>query len=115
MFDYEMGPDYRFVKFGDIKPGSKLIVKSSRWYEENQNIEGDVEIGAVFVPDMEKFCGELVTVTNIEFNTYDPDNPDIYESGCNDANITIKEDSGFYTWSLGMFQGIICKKSLGVE
>lgn len=117
MLDYEMRPDYRFVKFNNIKPGSKLIVKSSRWYEENEDGggDGDVRIGAIFVPEMKDFCGKIVTVTSIKFDTYETSDSYIYEDRCDDANITIKEDDGCYTWSLGMFQGMICKKSLGVE
>lgn len=105
MFDYDLSPDYRFVKFSDIKPGDKLIVKSLKWYEENKNENDDIAIGSTFVSEMSEFCETVVTVKRLYKETYSSDDDDIYEDCCEDAAIFIKEDGGFYTWSLGMFKG----------
>lgn len=114
MFDYQLSPDYRFLNFKDIKKGSKLLVKSLKWYKENKE-EGCVHIGATFVSDMAKFCGKIVTVERFYKDTFEPEDYGIYDDGCEDASIHIKEDEGYYTWSLGMFQCIKVSKNLDLE
>lgn len=114
MLDYQLAPDYRFLNFKDIKIGSKLLVKSLKWYKENEE-ETSVHIGSTFVNGMAKFCGKIVTVENIFKDTFDPGDCDIYDAGCEDAAIYIKEDGGDCVWSLGMFQGIKVSKSLNLE
>jgi len=105
MLDYTLRPDYRFVKFSDIKPGDKLIVKSLKWYVENKDEDDDIDIGSTFINEMSKFCGTVVTVERLSKETYYTGDDNIYDSGCEDAAIFIKEDDGLYTWSLGMFKG----------
>ena len=111
MLDYTLRPDYRFVKFSDIKPGDKLIVKSLEWYVENRDEDDDnIDIGSTFVNEMLKFCGTVVTVERLYKEAYSTEDDNIYDSGCEDAAIFIKEDNGFYTWSLGMFKGKMTTK-----
>ena len=116
MFDYQLTPDYRFLNFKNIKKGSKLLVKSLKWYKENKAEDDCVHIGSTFVSGMAKFCGKTVTVESFYKNTFEPEDYGIYDDGCEDASIYIKEDEGFYTWSLGMFQDIKAfKKGLNLE
>lgn len=114
MFDYQLAPDYRFLNFKDIKIGSKLLVKSLKWYEENEE-DDIVSIGSTFVKGMESFCGKIVTVDRFYKDTFEPGNFGMYDDGCEDASIYIKEDNGEYIWSLGMFQGIKISKNLDLE
>ena len=86
MFDYQLSPDYRFLNFKDIKKGSKLLVKSLKWYKENKE-ESCVHIGATFVSDMAKFCGKIVTVERFYKDTFEPEDYGIYDNGCEDASI----------------------------
>jgi len=115
MFDYQLTPDYRFLNFKDIKKGSRLLVKSLKWYEENEEDEC-VYIGSTFVNGMVKFCGKIVTVEDFHKTKFEPEDHGIYDADYEDAEIYIKEDEGEYMWSLGMFQGLkVSKKNLDLE
>jgi len=115
MFDYQLSPDYRFLNFKDIKKGSKLLVKSLKWYEANKEY-GSIPIGSTFVSSMKSFCGRIVTVESFFKSRFSTEDHGIYVDGCEDASIFIKEDGGNYIWSLGMFQGIKSfKKGLNLE
>lgn len=47
-------------------PRTKRLVrvKSLNWYEENQDVNGDVDIPCVFISSMRNFCGLLCYATN---------------------------------------------------
>ena len=52
------------------KVGDKVRIKSIDWYNENQS-EGYVDVdGIFFIYDMVKYCGKILTITNIEPENY---------------------------------------------
>lgn len=70
--------------------GDKVKVKSHEWYEDNANYIREVDCGnAVFIPDMECYCGSTVTIMKrfSHIKCY-----------------AIEEDNGVYYWSDKMFE-----------
>ena len=73
------------------KIGDKVRVKSLKWYNENKNKYGTVKCSeAYFQPTMSKFCGNILTIKNIDktINTY------------------IVEENNYY-WDDYMFEGLV--------
>ena len=53
------------------KIGDKVRVKSLDWYNENKNQTGQVQcLGEIFLEEMSKFCGKLVTIHSIAKHGY---------------------------------------------
>jgi hypothetical protein len=53
------------------KIGDKVRVKSLDWYNANKNHNGYITgLGDVFVEEMSKFCGKLVTISAITKHGY---------------------------------------------
>lgn len=70
------------------KVGDKVRVKSLDWYNENKNQTGQVQcLGEIFLEEMSKFCGKLVTIHSIAKHGYH-----------------INEDEYKYNWTDAMFE-----------
>lgn len=54
------------------KVGDKVRIKDIGWYNENKNEDGDVELSTtVFLPEMSKYCGTIVTIKDIFYDIND--------------------------------------------
>ena len=56
----------------NYKVGDRVRIKDIGWYNENKNEDGDVELStAVFLPEMSKYCGTIVTIKDIFYDNND--------------------------------------------
>lgn len=44
------------------KVGDKVRIKSRYWYEANRDGRGNVDVPYTFVPDMAKYCGQIMAI-----------------------------------------------------
>jgi hypothetical protein len=82
------------------KKGDKVRIKSLDWYNKNKNNfncvnliketdNGDI-IGFDFIEPMAKFCGKVMTISNVRSDYY-----------------CVLEDYGKYRWTDGMFEKLV--------
>lgn len=70
------------------KVGDRVVVKSLEWYNRHKNSEGTVNVPQHFVVGMSKYCGQVLTIS------------EVYGDTC-----YYVEDAG-YSWSDEMFEGL---------
>lgn len=80
------------------KVGDRVAVKSRKWYDENKDEYGIIQIGTdTFVRSMSKFCGGTVTISQLKNKSYliegDPDKFHWYDDMFEDSSKTNKEDN----------------------
>lgn len=73
----------------NYKVGDKVRVKSLEWYNENKNKMGNILCNQIefFQIYMSKFCGSILTIKNIDMDTY-------------------KVEENDYFWTDDMFEGL---------
>lgn len=49
----------------ELKVGNKVRIKSLKWYEENKNEFGEVDVPETFVHSMTKYCSKEYEITRI--------------------------------------------------
>lgn len=80
------------------KAGDRVKIKSLDWYNENKNKQGNTsfpcQVGVAFTSEMSFFCGQIVTITQIE----DIKDREFYH---------IREDKGVYVWADEMIEGLV--------
>lgn len=52
------------------KVGDKVRVKSIDWYNANKNSGGDVDVPCLFTREMSKFCGTVLTISEVGWRSY---------------------------------------------
>ena len=79
------------------KVGDKVLIRSVDQYCKNRDEEGIVHCdNAGFVPSMETFCGQVVTISSVQSLLK------VYR---------IKEDGGVYNWTDKMIEGIFTEEN----
>lgn len=77
------------INIENVFAGTRLRVKSINWYNRYKCDDGSVQVQYVFVEDMSKHCGKIVTCARKVGD-----------------RIELKEDNGRYSWSSAMFDQV---------
>ena len=79
------------------KVGDRVRIKNIDWYNKYKNKYGNIDYGCeteiLFTSEMSSFCGQVVTITRVQ-----------YIGGVRFYRLI--EDKGVYTWIDGMFKGL---------
>ena len=82
------------------KVGDKVRIKSFDWYNENKDKIDEVACGNTnFIPDMVKYCKEIVTISSVLPTL------EVYH---------IKEDGGMFNWADEMIEGLVEEETTNV-
>ena len=88
-----IGNSKKRIETMKYKVGDKVRIRSLDWYNKNRDRIDEVVCGkTIFIPDMVKYCGEIVTISDVRPII------DVYH---------IKEDGGMFSWTDEMFEGLV--------
>lgn len=76
------------------KVRDKVRIKSIDWYNKNKDEDGDVELSThIFVPEMSKYCGTIVTIKDVFEDT--------------DDNVVYYMEDIVWDWTDEMIEGLV--------
>ena len=52
------------------KVGDEVTIRSQKWYEENKDYHGFVNVPFLFIPEMVMYCGETHKITYVGKREY---------------------------------------------
>jgi len=82
------------------KVGDRVKIKTWKEMKKEYGVDSDgtIYLSGCFVPDMEKYCGKIMTISRVEQIGY-------YE-------YYMKEDGGYWHWNDKMIKGLITKRAI---